>query len=75
MRFFNALGEFLRDVGKDMIATAQEINQFKSEYENMDTDELVYEYRNLKNRNDKESSNRFKAIRSILIDRGVIQND
>ncbi len=66
MGFLDGLGSVLGM----MAANAQEIQNYKNEYEIMTDTELKREYQDLKHRSGTEYEHRLKAVRSVLQDRG-----
>lgn len=69
MGFLDVLGKGL---GK-MAAKAQELQNYKIEYESMSDSELKREYQYLRGRSEKEFKDRFIAVKLVLQDRGYGQ--
>lgn len=69
MGFLDGVGSIL---GK-AAAKAQEIQNYKIEYESMSDSELKREYQYLKGKSGQEYKDRFKAVILVLNDRGYGQ--
>lgn len=71
MGFLDLLGEF---AGK-MAAKAEEFESLRREYEHMDNNELISNYKDLKGRSGDDCQRRRKVVYMILKERGVIKDN
>lgn len=72
MGFMDSLGETM---GR-MAAMGEELQRYKSEYESLTNADLAREYRSLRSQNmpNKTTKNRLIALKSVMSDRGLINN-
>ena len=72
MGFLDYLGSVLGSLAGNMAEQAKLMNEFKSEYENMNNYDLKDEYRRWQSKSDREASLRKAVIKTILKERGEI---
>lgn len=74
MGFIKGLMDFTGDMVGRMAAMAEEVQQYKLEYESLSDNDLKRKYLSLRERNDKTSSRRKQALKMIMQDRGMIKS-